>query len=124
MIETKAMAMAVRKLTAYLMLACAFLSLFLFPGEFKTITMGIVIGSFCGLMGFNMIVNMAGNIDGDTQDVKARAMRSYSRRYLLYALVFACSVALGVHILALLVGMLAHKGSILLYTFQHRKEDE
>ena len=118
------MAMEIRKLTALLMTIVSLVSLVIFPGEFKHITMGIVVGAFTGLMGFNMICNMAGNIDGDSLDVKNRAIRSYTRRYLLYAVILALSASVGMHILALLSGMLIHKISILLYSFIHRKEDE
>lgn len=122
--ETRKMAMEVRILTAILMVILGFASLLCFPGEYKSITMGIIIGAVCGLMGFNMICNMAERIDGDSLDVKNRATRSYTRRYLLYAIVFALSASVGVNLIALLAGMLAHKLSILLYTLRHRKEDD
>lgn len=124
MSETRKMAMEVRGISAVLMVVLGLLSILLFPNEFKSITMGIVIGTICGLMGFTMICNMAERIDGDTLDVKNRAIRSYTRRYLLYVVIFALSASIGVNLIALLVGMLAHKASILLYTLRHRKEDD
>lgn len=124
MSETRKMAMEVRGISAVLMVVLGLLSILLFPNEFKSITMGIVIGTICGLMGFTMICNMAERIDGDTLDVKNRAIRSYTRRYLLYVVIFALSASIGVNLTALLVGMLAHKASILLYTLRHRKEDD
>lgn len=124
MSETRKMAMEVRGISAALMVVVGLLSMIFFPGEFKSITMGIVIGTICGLMGFNMICNMAERIDGDTLDVKNRATRSYTRRYLLYAIIFALSASVGVNLIALLVGMLVHKLSILFYTLRHRKEDD
>lgn len=124
MSETRKMAMEVRGISALLMVVLGLLSIILFPNEFKSITMGIVIGTICGLMGFTMICNMAERIDGDTLDVKNRAIRSYTRRYLLYVVIFALSASIGVNLIALLVGMLAHKASILLYTLRHRKEDD
>lgn len=122
--ESKIMAHEVRLITAILMVLLAVISLVVFPGEFKTVSMGIVIGSFTGMMGFTMIVNMAEKIDGDSLDVKSRAFRSYTRRYLVYAVVFAMSASMGVNVIALLAGMLAHKASILIYTWKHRKEDD
>lgn len=122
--ETKIMAHEVRWITAQLMLVLAIASILIFPGEFKTISMGIVIGSFTGMMGFTMIVNMAAHVDGDTMDVKAGAFRSYTQRYLIYAVIFAMSASMGVNVIALLAGMLAHKASILIYTWKHRKEDD
>lgn len=114
----------IRLITAVIMLICAFGSLLLFQDSFKSITLGILIGAFSGLMGFNMIVNMSKRIDGDTLDVKNGAMKSYTRRYLLYTVIFALAALEGVHLLALLVGMLCHKSAILVYTFIHRKEDD
>lgn len=116
--------MEIRKLTALLMVLVAVVSILVFPGQFTSVTMGIVVGAFTGLMGFNMICNMVNRIDGDTMDVKNRAIRSYTRRYLMYAIIFALSASTGMHVIALLSGMLLHKGSLLLYSFLHRKEDE
>lgn len=122
--ETRKMAHEVRLITAILMLILAGGAWVIFPDGFRSISMGIVIGAFTGMMGFNMIVHMADRIDGDSLDVKARAFRSYTRRYLLYAVIFAMSAMVGVNIIALLAGMLAHKASILIYTWKHRKEDD
>lgn len=122
--ETRTMAHEVRLITALLMLILAGAALVIFPDGFKTISIGIVIGAFTGMMGFNMIVNMASKINGESVDVKARAFRSYTRRYLIYAVIFALSASVGVNIVALLAGMLAHKASILIYTWKHRKEDD
>lgn len=122
--ETRTMAHEVRIITALLMMIFAVLSMVIFPHQFKEITMGIVVGAFSGIMGFNMIIHMADQLDGDSVDVKARAFRSYTRRYLLYALIFVLSASVGMNIIALLTGMLAHKASILIYTWKHRKEDD
>lgn len=122
--ETRKMAMEIRVISAVMMVVLGALSMLCFPNEFKSITMGIVIGTMCGLLGFNMICTMAERIDKDTLDVKNRAIRSYTRRYLLYAVIFALSAGIGINLIALLAGMLAHKVSILLYTLRHRKEDD
>lgn len=124
MSESKIMAHEVRGITMIIMVILALVAWLLFPGEVKSISMGIIIGAITGMMGFTMIVNMAERIDGDTMDVKARAFRSYTRRYLAYALIFALSAIAGVNVIALLAGMLAHKASILIYTWRHRKEDD
>ena len=65
--------------------------------------MGILIGSLTGIMGFNMIQNMVGHIDGELADIKSRAFRSYTRRYNMHAVIFALSAIAGAHIVALLV---------------------
>ena len=121
--ETRKMGMEIRVLTFILMGIACILCFLLFPSYRKEGILGIVIGSLTGIMGFNMITNMVGRIDSDVPDIKARAKRSYVRRYLIYAIIFALSVIAGANILGLLVGMLLHKCSILLYSFRHRKED-
>lgn len=122
--ENQKMANEIRLITAVDMLVTAFVSQLIFPGTFKSVALGIVVGAFVGIMGFNMIYRMAENIDGDTLDVKNRAMKSYTRRYLMYAVIFVLSASVGMNVIALLVGMLAHKASILIYTMKHRKEDD
>ena len=108
--------MEIRILTLLLCAAGCVVCIILFPGAWKQGVMGI--------MGFNMIQNMVGHIDGELADIKSRAFRSYTRRYMLYAVIFALSAIAGAHIAALLVGMLLHKCSILIYSWKHRKEDE
>lgn len=120
--ETRKMGMEIRVITFILMGIASVICLLLFPAYRKEGVLGIVIGSLTGIMGFNMITNMVGRISIDSPDIKARAMRSYVRRYLIYAVIFALSVIAGANILGLLVGMLLHKCSILLYSFRHRKE--
>lgn len=124
MMETKKMAMEIRKLSLLLIVLLSILSILIFPHNIKQITMGILVGGLSGIMGFNMICNMVNNIDGDTLDVKSRAIRSYTRRYLIYAIIFALSASAGMNVFALLSGILTNKVSILLYSFIHRKEDE
>ena len=111
--------MEIRIITLLLCAAGCVICIILFPGAWKQGVMGILIGSLTGIMGFNMIQNMVGRIDGES-----REFRSYTRRYMLYALIFALSAIAGAHIAALLVGMLLHKCSILIYSWKHRKEDE
>ena len=122
--ENQKMANEIRLFTVVDMVVAVLVSQMIFPGTIKMIGMGIVVGACTGIMGFNMICRMAENIDGDTLDVKNRAMKSYTRRYLMYVVIFVLSASVGMHILALLVGMLAHKASILIYTMKHRKEDD
>lgn len=121
--ETRKMGQEIRVLTLVLMAVACILCFLLFPAYRKEGISGILIGSLTGIIGFNMITNMVGRIDSDMPDIKARAIRSYVRRYLLYAVIFALSVIAGANILGLLVGMLLHKASILLYSYKHRKED-
>ncbi|MFR2738631.1 MAG: hypothetical protein ACLTDX_12890 [[Clostridium] innocuum] len=122
--ETRKMGMEIRILTLLLCAAGCVVCIILFPGAWKQGVMGILIGSLTGIMGFNMIQNMVGHIDGELADIKSRAFRSYTRRYMLYAVIFALSAIAGAHIAALLVGMLLHKCSILIFSWKHRKEDE
>lgn len=124
MSETRAMALEIRRLTILLIVVAAIGAYIIDPNSLKTISLGILIGGFSGLWGFAIIISMSARIDGNTTDVKAFAFRSYTRRYLMYAVIFVLSVSQGASIFALLAGMLLHKGSILIYTWKHRKEDD
>ena len=116
--------MEIRVITIVLAGIVSLLCGILFPAYWKSVSLGIIIGALTGIMGFTMITNMVERIDGDLPDIKARATRSYVRRYLTYALIFTLSAIAGANIIALLIGMVLHKGSILLYSIKHRKEDE
>ncbi len=124
MYETRTMALEIRKMTIVAIVVVAIGAFVIYPSGLKSISMGILIGGFSGLWGFAMIVSLCERIDGSTMNAKAYAFRSYTRRYLMYAVVFVLSVSQGANIFALLAGMLLHKGSILLYTWKHRKEDD
>lgn len=121
--ETRKMMMEVRGITLLMMGIGCILAALLFPAIWKQAVGGVAIGAFTGLMGFNMISNMVSRIDGEMADIKARAFRSYTRRYLLYAIIFGLSAIAGMPIAALLAGMLLHKLSILMYSWKNRKED-
>ena len=121
--ETRKMMMEVRAITLLMMGIGCLLAALLFPSIWKQAVGGVAIGAFTGLMGFNMISNMVSRIDGEMADIKARAFRSYTRRYLLYAIIFGLSAIAGMPIAALLAGMLLHKLSILMYSWKNRKED-
>lgn len=124
MSETRTMAMEIRKMTILMILLAAIGAFVVYPNGLKSISLGILIGGFSGLWGFSMIISLCEKIDGSTMNAKAYAFRSYTRRYLMYTIVFVLSVSQGANIFALLAGMLLHKGSILLYTWKHRKEDD
>ena len=94
------------------------------PAYGKEIAVGIMIGALTGLIRFQMIIKSGSSLEADTQNPKGKAYRAYLLRYLVYAAVFAFSIKEGAHIVALLIGMLAHKACILIYTFRHRKEDD
>ena len=121
--ETRKMMMEIRGITLLMTGIGCVLAALLFPSIWKQAVGGVAIGAFTGLMGFNMISNMVSRIDGEMADMKARAFRSYTRRYLLYAIIFGLSAIAGMPIAALLAGMLLHKLSILMYSWKNRKED-
>lgn len=120
--EHQNMAREIRWITIMIMFMVSGISLIIFQGQFATIGIGICIGALAGLIGFNMIVHMADTIEY-YDNAKAKGSSNYTLRYLIYALILGLSVYKGIHILALLVGMLCHKASIMLYVFLHRKED-
>lgn len=107
-------------LTGLLMIA----SLVLFPKAVKAVTLGIGIGSLTGFIGFHMILRMSKNIVEGALNGQGNAYLAYLHRSLLYAAIFGFSIYRGVNVIALLTGMLAHKASILIYTWRHRKEDD
>ena len=61
--------MEIRILTLLLCAAGCVVCIILFPGAWKSGVMGILIGSLTGIMGFNMIQNMVGHIDGELADI-------------------------------------------------------
>lgn len=120
--ETKQMAKEIRVITLGLTAVLALVGWVIFPGNENHIALGIIIGSLTGLLGFQMILRMSESILEDNGENGAYA--SYLNRYLFYMLVFALSIWRGIHVIALVVGMLVHKASILIYTWRHRKEDD
>lgn len=118
--ETKVMGKEIRKITLAIMLVACGLSLPVFQ-SFQSVTLGIVIGAMCGLLGYGMIERMCSHIELYT-NAKGKGYSAYVKRYALYTLIFAFSVYKGINIFALLVGMLCHKAAIVVYALLHRKE--
>lgn len=120
--EHQRMRREIQTITIILMLMVCGLSILIFHGRVADIGIGIVIGALAGLIGFNMINQMAEQIEL-VRDAKAKGYQNYVLRYVVYLFIFGISVYKNVSILALFAGMLCHKASILLYVFLHRKED-
>ncbi len=120
--ELDRMSKEIRLYTLLLTLVVTLVSILLFPKAGKAVPVGVLIGSLSGMIGFQMILRMASSLE--PQGARMKAYRSYLLRYLIYAAIFAISIAQGVHALALLAGILAHKASFLIYTWRHRKEDD
>ena len=120
--EISQMGKEIRRLTLALALICSGLSVVFFHGRFQEIGMGIILGALTGIIGFSMITNMTNRIElyGNP---KRKGTASYVQRYALYAIIFSIAAVKGVHVVALLVGFLLHKGAILVYVVLHRKED-
>ena len=107
----------IRKYSYVFMLVCILLGSALFLDQAKEITVGIIIGTLCGIMGFQMIIRFSEKIHGDSVNVKGGSYSSYLRRYL------ACAYV-EIPLLAVLTGYLCHKAAIAYYSFIHRKEDD
>lgn len=122
MSEQHRMGREIRWYTIMLMFIVCGLSLMLFQGHFSTIGIGIMIGTLCGLIGFNFIQHMVDTIEY-YDNAKAKGTSNYVLRFVIYGLIFALSMSNGVHVMALFAGILCHKAAILLYVFLHRKED-
>lgn len=80
----------------------------------KSITIGIIIGTLTGLIGFNMIVSMAYRIEGEGG--AKQAVFNYLLRYLLYGCIFALGYMAGANLLAMLIGFVCHKIALLVYS--------
>lgn len=122
--ETTQMTKEITKITVCLTTILVCTAIAVFPAQIQSIAFGIVIGSFSGLLGFVMIIQMTNSVLEAAQDNSFKAYASQIQRYLIYALIFGASIYCGVNPFALLIGILAHKASILIYTWRHRKEDD
>lgn len=122
--ELDAMNKEIRVYTLITAVILSILSILVFAKQGKEVGVGILIGALCGLIGFQMIVHSANSLQADTENPKGKAYRAYLLRYLLYAVVFALAMKEGANAIAILIGMLAHKACILIYTYRHRKEDD
>lgn len=112
------------RLTCILSVVVALLSQLLFHDTWKENALGVLIGAMCGLLGFAMIVRMSACILPEHEEDAFSAYSSQLTRYLIYGGIFAVAWLGGVHIIALLIGFLLHKASILIYVCWHRKEDD
>lgn len=119
--ELKTMNKEIRRFSLALMLIATGVSAVVWQGSFRTIGVGIIIGTMAGLIGFAMINTMSAGIEY-ASNPKAKGNFSYVTRFFFYMLIFGLSAYRGVNLLALLAGMLCHKGAIVLYAFLHRKE--
>ena len=120
--ETALMRKSIRWITLALACIACGISLIVFQDQFQGIGVGILIGALSGLIGFSMIIRMSNTIEL-YDNPKAKGYSSYVKRFGIYTIIFALAAWRGVNIIALLVGMLLHKGAILIYVFIHRKED-
>lgn len=121
--ETRAMSKEISLITLGITLLLIVGSALLAPAMSKQVSLGLAVGSLIGLLGFAMIVHMSNSImtEGEQTD---RAYHSQLHRYLLYGGVIAIWIYRGGNVIALIAGILAHKASILIYTWRHRKEDD
>lgn len=122
--ELQRMNQEIRRYTIVLASLLSLSGLLLFPDEGKAIAVGILIGALCGLIGFQMIIHSANALQANDTDPKGKAYRAYLLRYLMYAAIFILSIQQGANIIALLIGILAHKSCILIYTYRCGKEDD
>ena len=82
----------------------------------KNVFIGVWIGCMAGLMGFNMIIQMAKNLNPDSQEAKKQGRGGYALRYLVYGIILFISAYMGVPVLSVLAGMMCHKASLLIYS--------
>lgn len=75
---------------------------------------GVVIGCMAALIGFNMILKLTYTVQ-ESNSVKA-TFSNYLLRYVFYGCIFALAIVKGISALSLLVGFVAHKVVIFVYT--------
>lgn len=111
----------IRIYTLIFMMICVIVSILIFRDDFINISLGIVIGSLTGIIGFHMIISMSEKIDENSVNVNRGSYQAYVKRYAIYAIIFILSASRGIPVLALLAGMLCHKASIVLVTILDTK---
>lgn len=82
---------------------------------------GILIGLIMSLIGYQMIERMVITMPHNEKDGESKAKAGYVMRWGFYAFVLALFAWLGFPILAMLVGILCHKASLLMYTYKSNK---
>jgi hypothetical protein len=89
--------------------------------DFRTF-IGVWIGVFTALAGFEMIIRMVRSLPDNGEDGRQMGRGSYALRYAFYALVLAVGALRHVPVLAMLAGFVCHKLSLLIYTYQNRQK--
>lgn len=84
--------------------------------------MAIALGAAVCELGLYMICSMANGLHPDCSGMKTKGASSYVLRYLMYGLVLFAGAWFGLPVLGMLAGLLAGKGSLLVYALQERKE--
>lgn len=77
---------------------------------------GVWIGSLLGLWGLYSIYRMVQGLSASETTAKKQGIKGYIFRYIVYGLVLGIAGYMGVPILAMLVGVVVHKASIVLYS--------
>lgn len=91
---------------------------------FQSVFIGvsILIGTLTGLIGFRMILRMVNTMPADEEAGKKIGQAGYMRRYLFYGLVLGVCAYFGLSVLGILIGLMCHKASLLLYAYLERKD--
>lgn len=85
---------------------------------------GLWIGILMSLFGFYMIIQLTERLKNPNIQGKKEGISSYVTRYIFYGLVMALFAYLGFSLIAMLVGVICHKSSILVYAcIEKRRED-
>lgn len=111
-IEDKKLYRNIRIFTVILTCIVSLISVCILQKLDKAVFIGIWIGACCGLIGFQSIIFRISCLPHDPNKSKAYLQRSYIRRFFLYGIIFFISAYYGIHILAILFGMICHKLSI------------
>ncbi len=107
----------VQKHTLILIVPLAIIATVLF--DWKT-GLGVILGGIVGLVGFRMIQTMVQSLEEQESQKKGR--RGYVLRYCFYGLCFAAGAYCSIPIVAMLVGFVCHKGTLIWYAWKEGRK--
>lgn len=94
-----------------------------FQADWKTI-LGFWIGTFAGLLGFFTVILMVKSINPNSNSSERFGTFNYVARYAMYGIIFGIAAWNKIPVLAMLLGFVFTKASLILYSLKTRKEYE
>lgn len=111
--------------TFSLCLLCMVLVWLLWPEDSAVMAaLGVFMGALIGLAGLVMIIWLTMSFTADPGADQKKGALGYTGRYVFYAIALFGLAYLGVPALAMLLGILCSKASLVIYAYQNRKDNE